>query len=57
MTLKTRVFKVILKTRDFKTFNHFLLGFPLLNPRKAKIQTIGFHTLAENVPDEHYKAA
>ncbi len=30
---------------------------PLSNPRKAKIQTIGFHTLAENVPDDPNKAA
>ncbi len=56
MTLKRRFFKVILKTHLFKIFNHFLLRFPLSNPRKAKIQTIGFQTLAENVPDDPEKA-
>ncbi len=55
-SLKRRVFKVILKTRVFKIFNHFLLGFPLSNSRKAKIQTFGFQTLVENVPDDPEKA-
>ena len=42
--------------RASSNFNRFLLRFPLSNPRKAKIQTIGFQTLVENVPDDPEKA-
>jgi hypothetical protein len=42
-----------LKKRVFKIFNH---GFLLSNPRKAKIQTIGFQALVENAPDDPERA-
>ncbi len=55
MTLKTRVFKVILEMR-LQNIQPLPSGLPLSNPRKAKIQTIGQNNLAENVPNEHDKA-